>query len=81
MAVTREAEAKRPARPAAAPTPDLARAPTAARPEFPPQPSEKSRFGRGFAPRPAPALDPSGRAASPWMESAASVGALAAAGA
>ncbi len=50
MAVTREAEAKRPARPAAAPTPDLARAPTGARPEIPPQPSEKSRFGRGFAP-------------------------------
>ena len=53
-------------------------------PEFPPQPLEKSRFGRGFAPGPAPAaaaLDPSGLAASHWMETAASVGALAAAGA
>ena len=84
MAVTREAEAKRPARPAEAPAPDLARAPTGARPEFPPQPFEKSRFGRGFAPKPAPAaaaLDPLGLAARPWMGTAASVGALAAAGA
>ncbi len=84
VAASREAEAKRPAWAAAAPAPDLARAPANARPEFPPQPLEKSQFGRGFSPKPtpaAPALDPLGLAARPWKGTAASVGALAAAGA
>ena len=81
---TGEAAARPAARPAEAPAPGLARAPSDARPEFPPQPFDRSRFGRGLAPGPAPAaaaLEPSGVAASRWMETAASVGALATAGA
>ena len=81
---TEEAEARPAARPAEAPAPALARAPGDARPDIPPQPFDISRFGRGFLPGPAPAaaaLDPPGLAARGWMETAASVGALAAAGA
>ena len=82
--LTGQAEARLPAWAAEPPAPALARAPTDARPEIPPQGVEIPRFGRGFAPRPtssAAALDPPGLAASGWMERAASVGALAAAGA
>ncbi len=84
LALTGEAEAKRPARPAEAAAPDLARAPTDTRPKIPPQPLDISRFGLGFTPRPEPgevAPDPLGLAANRWMETAASVRALAAAGA
>ena len=84
LALTGEAEAKLPTRPAEAPAPDLARASPDARPQIPPQRFEKSQFGLGFAPRSetgAGAPDPLGLAASRWMGTAASVGALAAAGA
>jgi hypothetical protein len=79
-----EAEARLPAQPAEAPAPDLARGRLDARPEIAPQPLNISRFRRGFGPGPASAaaaLDPPGLAASHWMETGASVGALAAAGA
>ncbi len=73
---------KPPARPAGAPAPDLG--PTDARLQIPSQLVEKSTFGRGFAPQRGPgegAPDPLGLAASRWWGTAASAGALAAAGA
>ena len=72
---------KPPTRPAGAPAPDLGRP---ARLQIPSQLVEKSTFWRGFAPQPGPgegAPDPLGLAASRWWETAASAGALAAAGA
>jgi hypothetical protein len=84
LSSTGEAEARPAARPAEPPAPDLARVQTDARPDIPPQPFDISRFGLGFAREPAPAaaaLAPPGLAASRWRKTAASVGALAAAGA
>ena len=71
-----EAEASLPAWTAEAPAPEPR---LDARPEIPPQRLETPRFGRGFAP--GPARDPLGLAANRWRGTAASVGALAAAGA
>jgi hypothetical protein len=78
---TAEADARLPARPAESGALDPARDRLDARPASPPQRIDMSRFGRGFTPGPGLALDPLGLAARRWMKTAASVGALAAAGA